>query len=258
MSRPLIVFDLESTGLDVNTARIIEFAAVKLDWETFDKIDEKEFLVNPGGAIPKSSSDIHGIKYEDVKDAPTFKDVAKDLVEWMEGCDLGGYNIVRYDIPLLLCEFERAKVEFSLEDRAFVDGYEIFVHFQPHTLAGAYKFYCEGNIRDAHTAMGDVMTTWQVIAEQLNKYNELCSTMSGADAQDVVHNKDAIDLQSKLKWKDDEVCINFGKHMGQSLKSVPRPYISWMLKSKVVVDPKGIFLLNQALLGKFAMRKVEK
>jgi len=171
-------------------------------------------LVNPDKAIPTVASDVHGIKYEDVKDAPTFKDVAKDLVEWMEGCDLGGYNIVRYDIPLLLCEFERAKVEFSLEDRAFVDGYEIFVHFQPHTLAGAYKFYCEGNIRDAHTAMGDVMTTWQVIAEQLNKYNELCSTMSGADAQDVVHNKDAIDLQSKLKWKDDEVCINFGKHNG--------------------------------------------
>jgi len=176
----------------------------------------------------------------------------------MEGCDLGGYNIIRFDIPLLLCEFERAKVAFSLEDRAFVDGYEIFTHFQPHTLAGAYKFYCGGDIKDAHEAMGDVTTTWDVLTAQFAAYPKLYDASTGAEAQDVVRNKDTIDLQSKLKWKDDEVCINFGKHMGHSLKSVPRPYISWMLKSKVVVDPKGIFLLNQALLGKFAMRKVEK
>jgi len=258
MPRPLIILDLEATGLDVNTARIVEFAAVKVDWETFDTIDEKDFLINPGKAIPKESSDIHGIKYADVKDEPKFKDVAADLVKWMDGCDLAGYNIIRFDVPLLLCEFERAGVKFSLEDRAFIDGYEIFVHFQPHTLAGAYRFYCNGDIKDAHKAMGDVLTTTDVLMAQLEKYKAFTKdevSLDAAGVQAVVRNKDAIDLQGKLVWKDGLVAISFGKHMGQQLNTVPKSYIKWMLKNKVVADPKGAFLLEQALEGKFAKRK---
>jgi len=256
--KPLIILDLETTGLDVNTARIVEFAAVKVDWETFDTIDEKDFLLNPGKAIPKESSDIHGIKYADVKDEPKFKDVAADLAKWMDGCDLGGYNIVRFDVPLLLCEFERAGVKFSLEDRAFIDGYEIFVHFQPHTLAGALEFYCQEKIEDAHTALGDVLTTKAVLAAQLNKYEAFNVKPVGLDAlgvQGIVRNKDTIDLQGKLIWKDGLVAINFGKHMSQQLNTIPKSYIKWMLKNKVVADPKGAFLLEQALEGKFAKRK---
>jgi len=252
--KPLLILDLETTGVDVATDRIIEFAAVKLDWETFDEIDRKEFMVNPGKAIPKESSDIHGIKYDDIKDKPKFKDVAKDLAKWMEGCDIGGYNIIRFDIPLLLCEFERVGVKFSLEGCAFVDGYEIFVHFHPRTLAGAYEHYVGGKIKDAHQAMGDVLTTQEVLARQLSEHDELRVATHALDASKVVRDENIIDLQAKLIWKDDAVAVNFGKHKGQSLKAVPKPYINWMLKNKVVVDPKGIFLLKSALEGRFAKK----
>ena len=257
MSKPLVIFDLETTGVDTNKDRIVEFAAIKVDWETFDEIDKKRFLINPQMPIPAESSDIHGIYREDIIAAAVFADVAKELVEWMKGCDLAGYNIVRFDIPILLAEFARAKVKFDIpDDVSLVDGWQIYAHFLPHTLAGAHKFYCGSEFRGAHRAMNDVRATQAVLAEQLNKH--FSNEGSAAHISQQTKPADSIDFQAKLIWKNDEVCLSFGKHMGQSLRAIPRPYINWMLKNNVVADPKGEYLLQQAVLGHFATKPKKK
>lgn len=171
LRNPLVFFDLETTGINIVKDRIVELSYVKV----FPNGNEesKTMKINPEMPIPKESTAIHGITDEDVKDCPTFKEIAKSLAAQIEGCDLAGYNSNRFDIPLLAEEFLRAGVEIDLNRRKFVDVQTIFYKMEPRTLSAAYKFYCNKSLENAHTAHADTMATYEVLQAQLDRYPEL-------------------------------------------------------------------------------------
>src|SRR6188508_3484450 len=165
LTKPLAFIDLETTGVNLATDRIIEIAIVKVLPDGKRSIKRK--LVHPQMAIPKQSSDVHGITDEMVKDAPVFRQVAHELKQMLDGCDIAGYNSNRFDIPLLMEEFIRAEVEFDMKGRKLVDVQNIFHKMEQRTLSAAYKFYCNKNLEGAHTAEADTNATFEVLVAQL-------------------------------------------------------------------------------------------
>ena len=171
LKNPLVFFDLETTGIDIVKDRIIEISYVKVFPN--GKEETKTMRINPEMSIPPASTAIHGITDEDVKDCPKFKEVAKTLAAQIEGCDLAGYNSNRFDIPLLAEEFLRAGVDIDLTRRKFIDVQTIFHKMEQRTLSAAYKFYCNKDLNNAHTAEADTMATYEVLKAQLDRYDEL-------------------------------------------------------------------------------------
>lgn len=259
LERPLILFDLETTGIDPKQDRIVELAAMKI-WPD-GKIEEKTRRFNPGIGIPKAATLVHGIGDADVKNEPPFSNVArgsKGIAAFFEGCDLGGFNIIHFDIPILLAEFDRAGVEFNMKNVAVVDAYRIFSTKERRDLGGALKFYCNKEHDSAHTALGDVKATHAVLMAQLEKYADLPATPKEIDG--ATRDPDDVDRRKKLKWVDDLVTVNFGRNKGKSLKDIARnesDYIRWMIDNKVV-DADGVQHLKDALLGYFATRSSDK
>src|SRR6187200_3251465 len=173
--KPLAFIDLETTGVNLATDRIIEIAIVKVLPD--GKRSVKRKLIHPQMAIPKQSSDVHGITDEMVKDAPAFKEVAQELKQMLDGCDIGGYNSNRFDIPLLVEEFLRAGVEFDMKGRKLVDVQNIFHKMEQRTLGAAYKFYCNKNLEGAHCAETDASATHEILIAQLERYPHLGNTI---------------------------------------------------------------------------------
>ena len=171
LKNPLMFFDLETTGINVSKDRIIEISYLKVFPN--GKEESKTMRVNPEMPIPAASTAIHGITDEDVKDCPTFREIAKSLAAQIEGCDLAGYNSNRFDIPLLAEEFLRAGVDIDLNRRKFVDVQTIFYKMEQRTLSAAYKFYCNKSLENAHTAAADTLATYEVLKAQLDRYPEL-------------------------------------------------------------------------------------
>ena len=169
LKKPIAFFDLETTGVDVSKDRIVEIAIVKVNPN--QSTETKTMRINPTIPIPKEASKIHGIYDEDIKDAPTFKQIAKDIVKFIEGCDLAGYNSNQFDIPLLAEEFLRADVDFSVKNRKFVDVQVIYHKMEQRTLSAAYKFYCKKDLEGAHGAEAYTMTTYEVLQAQLDMYD---------------------------------------------------------------------------------------
>ena len=168
LKNPLVVLDLETTGMNIATDRIVEIALIKISID--GKEEEKLMRINPEIPIPAEVSKIHGIYDEDVKDKATFKEVAKTLAKFIEGCDLCGFNSNRFDIPLLAEEFLRADVDIDLKKHKFIDVQAIFHKMEKRTLAAAYKFYCKKELVDAHSAMADTKATYEVLESQLDMY----------------------------------------------------------------------------------------
>ena len=166
LKNPIIFLDLETTGINIATDRIIEIALLKIHPDGTE--EERVMRINPGMPIPEKSTQIHGISDEDVKNAPVFKEVAKNLAKFMEGCDLAGFNSNRFDIPLLAEEFLRVDVDIDFKKRKFVDVQAIFHKMEKRTLAAAYKFYCNRDLADAHQAMADARATYDVLRAQLD------------------------------------------------------------------------------------------
>src|SRR5688572_33314682 len=171
LTKPLASIDLETTGVNPGTDRIVEIAIVKVLPDGTRSVKRK--LINPEMPIPKTSSDVHGITDEMVKDAPTFKQVAHELKQMLDGCDLAGYNSNRFDIPLLMEEFLRAQVEFDMRNRKLLDVQNVFHKMEPRTLGAAYRFYCNKVLEGAHGAEVDASATVEILTAQLERYPEL-------------------------------------------------------------------------------------
>ena len=168
LKKPLAVFDLETTGTDIVNDRIIEISIAKLQID--HSITTKTLLINPGIPIPPANSKIHGIYDDQVKDAPSFKQVAKELAAFFQGCDLGGFSVLKFDIPILVEEFLRVEVDFDLKNKQVVDAQRIFHLMEKRNLAAAYKFYCQKMLTNAHSAEADSRATLEVIKAQVDQY----------------------------------------------------------------------------------------
>lgn len=249
--KPLIFFDLETTGLNVVTDRIVQIAAVKYLPGAAEPIKLKQYI-NPGCAIPAESAAIHGITDEVVANAPSFAAFADQLLDWLGDADLSGYNLMRFDIPLLMEEFERAGIRFRIEGRNIIDVQEIFYKMEPRTLAGAVRYYCGKEMENAHDALADVEATIDVLAGQLNMYlgentrsaaePSLPDTIEGLAA--FTRREGQLDATNRLREDEEgEVVFNFGKYKGQRLKEVFRKeksYYHWLQDKEFSVQVKEI------------------
>jgi len=240
LKNPLAFFDLETTGINVAKDRIVEISIVKVFPNGKEEI--KTLRINPGVPIPPETTKIHGITDEDVKDAPAFKEVGKNIAKFLEGCDLAGYNSNRFDIPLLAEEFLRADVDFDMRKRKFVDVQTIFHKMEQRTLAAAYKFYCQKSLENAHSAEADTKDTYEVLKGQLDRYEELENDVDFL-SKFSTQNKKA-DFAGYIAYnKDGEEVFNFGKNKGKTVQEVleEQPgYYGWMINSDFPLYTKKI------------------
>lgn len=254
LERPIIFFDLETTGTDPERDRIVELATIKL-WPD-GRQEEKCRRFNPRMPIPKEATAIHGITDADVKDEPPFDKVAKGpkgIAAYFAGCDLGGYNVIHFDIPMLRAELERTGEQLDTSQIAVVDAYRIFITREPRSLEGAVRFYCGRTHAEAHSAIGDVKATLEVLEAQLNRYRDLPARPRDLDG--ALRDPEEVDRRGKLKWVDGEVALGFGRHKGKSLRHLAKhepDYIRWMIDNRVV--PDAVHHLHDALLGHFATK----
>ncbi len=229
LKKPLAFIDLETTGINLGTDRIVEIAIVKILPDGSRSVKRK--LVNPEMPIPKASSDIHGITDDMVKEAPSFKQVAQELKQILDGCDFAGYNSNRFDIPLLMEEFLRSGVEFDMRNRKLLDVQNIFHKMEPRTLGAAYKFYCGKPLDGAHGAEVDASATYEILQAQLVKHPELGSNVDSI--LKVIGEDQIVDFARRFVMENGIEVFNFGKHKGRPvadvLKSEPQ-YYDWMMK----------------------------
>ncbi|HMR20138.1 MAG TPA: 3'-5' exonuclease, partial [Sphingobacterium sp.] len=230
LKRPLAFFDLETTGVNIATDKIVEIAILKIMPDGSEEVYNKR--INPERPIPAESSMFHGIYDEDVKEAPTFKDEAPHIAAFLQDADLGGYNSNKFDVPMLMEEFLSAGVDFSLKGRSFVDVQNIFHQMEQRTLKAAYRFYCGQILNNAHTAEADVRATYEVLKAQLEKYEgEPYEDKHGAVSYPVVNDVEAlhqftnlskpVDFAGRLVYNEEGiVVINFGKHKGRPIFEV--------------------------------------
>ena len=227
---PLVFFDLETTGTNIAKDRIVEISFVKV--YPNGKEDVKTRRINPEMPIPPETTAIHGISDEDVKDCPTFKEIAKSLASQIEGCDLAGYNSNRFDIPLLAEEFLRAGVDIDLSKRKFVDVQTIFHKMEQRTLSAAYKFYCGKNLDDAHSAEADTMATYEVLKAQLDRYADVLTNDVNFLSDYSAHTNN-VDFAGRMIYNDKkQEVFNFGKYKGQLVETVLKEnpgYFSWII-----------------------------
>ena len=258
LSRPLVVFDLETTGIDVEKDRIVQIAMIRVGPDgqrtTF------ETLVNPERPIPPEASAVHGIKDADVKDQPTFGQVRREVEEYLTDADLAGFNSVNFDLPLLQEELKRAGSEMEFPGVRHLDAMKIFHRMERRDLTAAYKFYCGEDLTGAHNALADTEATLAILDAQIARYEEV-----PADVEDLHRfcNPDEgryVDRKRKFKWNDQgEAEFTFGKFQGQSLNKVVadqrgRGYLEWMLGKDFSEEIKGI--LRDALDGVFPRKEV--
>jgi len=240
LTRPLVFFDLETTGTSITRDRIVEISYIKVfpDGTT----EEKCRRINPEMHIPEASTAIHHITDDDVKDAPAFRQIAVSLNEQLEDCDIAGYNSNKFDVPLLVEEFARAGVNFQIAGRRFVDVQNIFHKMEQRTLVAAYRFYCGKELTDAHSALADTRATYEVLLGQLDRYAEL-----GNDVERLADFSRAgrgVDLASSVVLNDkDEPVFNFGKHKGRPVKEVfrtERSFYSWIMQGDFPKNTKDV------------------
>lgn len=240
LRNPIIFFDLETTGINVAVDRIVELSYLKIDLNGNEL--SRTIRVNPGIPIPKQASEIHGITDEDVKDSPAFNEIAKTIVQEFEGCDLAGYNSVRFDIPLLAEEFLRAGVDIDLKKRKFVDVQVIFMKMEPRTLSAALKFYCGKELTDAHSAEADTRATYEILQSQLDHYSNLQNDISWL-ADFSAHNRN-VDFAGRIILDDKEVEVfNFGKYKGRAVADVlvqDPGYYGWMMQGDFPLYTKKV------------------
>lgn len=218
LKRILSSFDLETTGTNINSDRIVEICYLKVYPNGNE--ESKTLRINPEMPIPAESSAVHGIYDADVADCPTFKEVAKSIANDIEGCDLAGFNSNRFDIPVLAEEFLRAGVDIDMSKRKFVDVQVIFHKMEQRTLTAAYKFYCGRNLEDAHTAEADTRATYEVLMAQLDRYPEELQNDMSFLADYSSYNKN-VDFAGRMVYDDNGVEVfNFGKYKGQSVSEV--------------------------------------
>ncbi|AKP49712.1 3'-5' exonuclease [Cyclobacterium amurskyense] len=247
---PIAFFDLEATGINISSDRIVEISILKIFPDSTQEL--KTLKINPTVPIPLETSLIHGIYDKDVVDAPTFKDVAKELHRFFEGADLAGFNVLKYDIPLLVEEFLRAGIDFDIEKRNLLDAQKIFFMMEKRNLSSAYKFYCGKTLENAHSAEADTIATYEVFKSQVERYlgeelEDLQGNKIGIMENDMkkIHNlinEKMVDLAGRFVFNDKgEECFNFGKQKGKPIAQVLKEepgYYDWMMKGDFPLDTK--------------------
>jgi len=249
LTKPIAFIDLETTGINISTERIVEIAMVKISPDGTKQVKRK--LINPQMPIPKASSDIHGITDEMVKDAPTFKQAANEIKQFIDNCDLAGYNSNRFDIPMLIEEFLRSGLEFTLDGKKLLDVQKVFHMMEQRTSGAAYKFYCNKSLENAHSAEVDATATWEVLEAQVERYPQIGTTVESIVK--FTGEDDIVDFARRFVKDNGIEIFNFGKHKGkpvtQVLKEEPQ-YYDWMMKGDFPMDTKLTEILNRTLLKK--------
>ena len=247
LKNPLIIFDIESTGLDVSKDRIVEISAMKIFPD--GKEDIRTRRLNPGIPISPEATVIHGITDEDVKDCPVFKAIARNLAAFLEGCDLAGYNSLKFDLPLLAEEFLRVGITIDFHKRRMIDVQNIFHRMEQRTLVAAYKFYCNSELNNAHSAEADARATYEVLKAQLDKYPDLQNEVDFlAEFSTRTRNFDY--AGRIIEGENKEPVFNFGKYKGRKVKDVlstDTAYYAWMMNGDFTLDTKRI--LTEIRLG---------
>ena len=241
LKNPLVFFDLETTGTNINSDRIVEICYLKVYPNGNE--ESKTMRINPEMHIPEASSAIHGIYDADVADCPTFKDVAKKIAADIEGCDLAGFNSNRFDIPVLAEEFLRAGVDIDLMKRKFVDVQVIYHKLEQRTLSAAYKFYCDKNLEDAHTAEADTRATYEVLKAQLDRYADVLENDINFLSNYSCYSRN-VDFAGRIVYNDQDVEVfNFGKYKGVPVKEVLQKdpgYYSWIMQGDFTLNTKNV------------------
>ena len=249
LKNPLLFFDIESTGLNVATDRIVEISIVKVSPGAPgepNKVEVKTRRVNPTIPISPEAEAVHGISNDDVKDEPKFSQIAKSLAQFMKGCDIAGYNSMKFDIPMLAEEFIRAGVDFDFRKRKLVDVQNIFHKKEQRTLKAAYKFYCSKNLDNAHSAEADTMATYEVLEAQLDRYADDDEPLQNDVeylAKYSIQNR-FVDYAGRIVLNDkDQPVFNFGKHKGRPVTEVlakEPSYYNWMMEGDFTLDTKKV------------------
>lgn len=240
LTRPLVFFDLETTGVDVLNDRIVEMSFIKL-FPNGDR-EEKTKRVNPGIPIPAQATAIHGITDADVANEPQFPQYAKALASWLKGCDLAGYNSNHFDVPVLIEEFQRANVDFSLDGVNLIDAFNIFRQKEKRNLEAAYRFYCGKELVGAHAASADIGATVEVLLAQVERYDDLKDSTVKSLAE--LSSTGSLDLMGRIVRNESGVPVfNFGKYKGKSVAEVFKKepsYYDWMMRGEFETSTKDV------------------
>ncbi|HEX4959150.1 MAG TPA: 3'-5' exonuclease [Lacibacter sp.] len=251
LQKPLAIFDLETTGINIGSDRILEIAIIKI--MPGGAVQKKRKLLNPEMPIPPAATDVHGITNEMVKDAPTFKQAANEIKQFIDGCDLAGYNSNRFDVPILMEEFLRVGIEIDLKTTKLVDVQRIFHQMEQRTLSAAYKFYCNKNLEGAHSAEIDAGATWEVLQAQVDRYPQLGNSVESI--LKATGEEEIVDFARRFVMENGKEVFNFGKHKGRPvadvLKQEPQ-YYDWMMKGDFPLHTKQKLseIFNRTLLKK--------
>lgn len=250
LDRPIIFFDLETTGTDPASDRIIEISGLRVTPD--GQRDAKTRLINPERPIPADATAIHKITDDDVRDAPPFRQIARSLLDWLDGADLAGFNVARFDAPLLDREFRDCGLDLALPSRRIVDAMVIFHRKERRDLTAAVRFYLDRDHEEAHSAEADVSATLEVLEAQLECYDDLPRTVDGLAQWSRAGRPGTIDPDGKFIWKNGEAVFAFGKHQGKPLKAVAQStpdYLRWIVSSDFPEEAKQ--LVSEALEGNF-------
>jgi DNA polymerase-3 subunit epsilon len=264
LKKPLAFFDIESTGVNVASDRIVEISILKINIDGSEEVKTKR--INPGIPIPLETSLIHGIYDEDIQNEPHFKNIAKGLAQFLENCDLAGYNSNKFDVPILMEEFLRAEVDFDISKRKLVDVQNIFHQMEQRTLKAAYKFYCHKELENAHSAEADIRATYEVLLSQIEKYKDVeYKDKAGKVFVPVQNDVEALHTFTQVQRNVDfagtmvynekgEELFNFGKHKGKKVNDVFQQepsYYDWMMN--------GVFpLYTKKKLTELRLRAFQK
>lgn len=241
LKNPLVFFDLETTGTNINTDRIVEICYLKVYPNGNE--ESKTMRINPEMHIPEASSAVHGIYDADVADRPTFKEVAKSIANDIEGADIAGFNSNRFDVPVLVEEFLRAGIDIDLTKRKFIDVQVIYHKLEQRTLSAAYKFYCGKNLEDAHTAEADTRATYEVLKAQLDRYPEVLENDINFLSEYSTYSKN-VDFAGRIVYDDNGVEVfNFGKYKGIPVSEVLKRdmgYYGWIMNGDFTLNTKNV------------------
>ena len=262
LRKPIVFFDLETTGLNPVHDHIVEISMLKINVNGEE--EQKTWLINPGCTIPPETTAVHHISDADVKDSPSFKELAPTIVKFLGSCDLAGYNILKFDLPMLMEEFIRANVDFDLKSRQLIDVMNIFMKMEPRTLKGAYRFFMNKELEDAHSASADTMATYEVMMAMLDKYQDreytdnkgVTSIPVRNDMQQLAtfssHNKNA-DLMGQIVFDEEgKEVFKFGKHKDKRVEDVFRiepQYYDWIMKSDFPEYTKKVITAIKLRMG---------
>jgi len=240
LKRPIVFIDLETTGINVSSDRIVEISALKI--HPNGKEQWLNTRVNPEMPIPEKATEIHGISDKDVAGSPTFKEIAKNIAVFLEGCDLAGYNAIKFDIPVLAEEFLRVNLDFNFRKRRYVDPQVIFYKKEQRTLAAAYQFYCKKTLENAHSAQADTSATYEVLKAQLDTYSDLENDVEKLSAFSAFNEN--VDFAGRIIMNEKGVEVfNFGKHKGRPVEDVfneDPAYYSWMINGDFPLYTKKV------------------